>query len=817
MSVMNKKIVTSVLLLTICLSAFARLNIDLKNKYQITGKIIEASSQKAIPYASILVFANTKDTVTVKVSDILGHFSLTVKHPGNYMMKFEAMGYGTDTLSVNVSELVTDIGVIALEEGQQLSGVIVSAQKLIMKQEIDKLIYDVTKDPEAKRLKMADIMKKIPFMTINGLDGKLKYIDNKISKILINGKPNDMISGSRQFPMHLIKGDVMKNIEIILPGTKDNPGDKPIININLARELPNGYSAEFSANGNTQNLIDGTIDVITKMGDLYLSVNYGMNYQNRPKLESYTTKENFNEDAIIYLQNNKSTTWGHIASQKLGIGASYGITKKDKISLSLSTNKSLSKNYVNSLSKDYNHNDVLIGYHNSNSINRSNSTPKINGSFNYRHTMADRSFISASYYLTNDFNNSDYSMFTSNYGSIKPNHQITTGENSTLDQSATFLFSKRYGNKHFIEANANYTNRQYSNSSEIELWNYDNQSLENYSFNQDGLEYNQHVYRASGRYNLLLKKLSLNLNLSTERMINKGLFISTQNSKLDYNELNLFPSISLVYRTKHRYKVGIKYKTRTLRPNINYLNPYINNSDPKNIIMGNPNLKAEYAHNIEFTVDKLFGNSTMLSFFSSAEFINNAIEKVTTIDNNSISTTTYENIDKRESYFARVSLFMSLLRRITIANSVRVRYAKYSNSLTGMQSNTTGFGYWGTFSVKLSKTSNIEGSVNVSPQNDLAQTKEVKYATSFDLNFYQTIVKDKLFLTLSVEDPHKKHRFISNTIGNNSFNMTTSRERAGRVFGFRLLWNFGRLKDKGSMQGDNFEPSDLSRPELPIK
>lgn len=64
--------------------------------------------------------------------------------------------------------------------------------------------------------------------------------------------------------------------------------------------------------------------------------------------------------------------------------------------------------------------------------------------------------------------------------------------------------------------------------------------------------------------------------------------------------------------------------------------------------MGNPNLKAEYAHNIEFTIDKLFGNSTMLSFFSSAEFINNAIEKVTTIDNNSISTTTYENIDKRE-------------------------------------------------------------------------------------------------------------------------------------------------------------------------
>lgn len=226
---MNKNLLTFILTLLICASASAQTDIDIKNQYKITGQIVEVSSEKAVPYTTIRVLNVRNETVTVEASDILGYFSLKVKSPGSYLIKFDAMGYGADSLTVNITESVTNIGVIKLPEGQQLTGVTVSAKKLIMKQEVDKLVYDVTNDPEAKRLKMADIMKKIPFMTINALDGKLKYLDNTISTILINGKSNEMISGGRQFPMRLIKGDVMSSIEIIMPGTKDNPGDKPIL------------------------------------------------------------------------------------------------------------------------------------------------------------------------------------------------------------------------------------------------------------------------------------------------------------------------------------------------------------------------------------------------------------------------------------------------------------------------------------------------------------------------------------------------------------------------------------------------------------
>ncbi|MEN6619234.1 MAG: outer membrane beta-barrel family protein [Rikenellaceae bacterium] len=814
---MYKNLLTFILTLLICASVSAQTDIDIKNRYKISGQIVEASSEKAVPYTTIRVLNIRKETVTVEASDILGYFSLNVKSPGSYLIKFDAMGYGTDSLTVNITEPVNNIGIIKLAEGQQLTGVTVSAKKLIMKQEVDKLVYDVTNDPEAKRLKMADIMKKIPFMTINALDGKLKYLDNTISTILINGKPNEMISGGRQFPMRLIKGDVMSNIEIIMPGTKDNPGDKPIINIKLARELPNGYATELKANGNTQNAISGNIDVITKIDKLYLSLVYGISNQNRPRLETLTTKENLNVDASIYLQNNNSVSWGNNISHRLGVGASYQITKKDNIGLSLSANKSVSNNYINTLSDNYDIQNELIDYQNSKSVNKSNSTPKVNGSFNYRHALEGMSFLSVSYSLTNSLNNSGYTLLTNKSNLTDPDYQISKGNNSTVDQSATFVISKRYGTKHLIEANGSYTNREYSNSSDFEYWNYDNQNLENYSFSQEGLNYTQDVYRAYGRYIYMGKNILINFRLSAEQMINKGIFFSTENSNLDYKELNIFPSLGIVYRTKHKYKIGIAYKTRTLRPNINYLNPFVDNSDPKNIIMGNPKLKAEYAHNFEFTVDKNFGNNINFALFSTAEFINNAIERVTTINNQNISATTYENIDNKGNYFARMSLNIKPFPWLSVYNAGRVYYAKYTNTLTGMKSNMTGFGYWGFFNVNLFKCTSIGGSIDISPQINSAQTKEVKYYTLVEFYLSQTLVKDKLFMTLSFDEPFKRHRYISNVIGNNSFNMTTTREEPGRVLGFRLTWNFGLLKDKSSIPGSESVPSDLVRPVLPTK
>ncbi len=165
----------------------------------ITGTIIESSNNTGISYVTIQAINLEKKYTSVATSDILGNFILSVKIKGKYKLKFDAMGYGGDSLIVDIIGPNTNIGQIKLVEGQQLNGVTVVARKLIMKDEGDRLVYNVLNDPEAKKLKMSDIMKKIPFITIDAIDGKLKYLDNKVAKITIDGKYNELINSGRQF------------------------------------------------------------------------------------------------------------------------------------------------------------------------------------------------------------------------------------------------------------------------------------------------------------------------------------------------------------------------------------------------------------------------------------------------------------------------------------------------------------------------------------------------------------------------------------------------------------------------------------------
>ncbi|MFA5713265.1 MAG: carboxypeptidase regulatory-like domain-containing protein, partial [Bacteroidales bacterium] len=271
---MVKNIALSLLLLICSATLFAQRDKDIKRGYSVVGQIVDKSDNQGIPYATIRVLDRKNVVVSVGTADVLGEFKLSLRSPGNYLLKFDAMSYGSDSLSVEVKLGTNEIGIIKLSEGHQLAGVTVTAEKLVMRQELEKLIYDVTKDPDAKRLKMADIMEKIPFMKIDGTDGKLKYLEDRVPTILIDGKPHPMISSQRQFPMRMIKGDVMKDIEIILPHTSENPTDKPIININLEKALPDGFVTEIRTSGNTLKSYRGSIDFISKFDKLYLSFRY---------------------------------------------------------------------------------------------------------------------------------------------------------------------------------------------------------------------------------------------------------------------------------------------------------------------------------------------------------------------------------------------------------------------------------------------------------------------------------------------------------------------------------------------------------------
>jgi ferric enterobactin receptor len=72
----------------------------------------------------------------------------------------------------------------------------------------------------------------------------------------------------------------------------------------------------------------------------------------------------------------------------------------------------------------------------------------------------------------------------------------------------------------------------------------------------------------------------------------------TTGTQLNNQYNNLIPSITLS-KGIGKHTVKASYTQRITRPMIWYLNPWVNQSDPKNLVTGNPDLKPELNHAAE--------------------------------------------------------------------------------------------------------------------------------------------------------------------------------------------------------------------------
>ncbi len=773
-------------------------------KFQIKGLIVSAETKEPLPNITVIVINEKGDTINYTGTGKMGTFLTSAKNEGKYLLKFVGMGINEDSSVVTVRAGINDIGVVRLSEGRELGAVKIFAQKYIMKEEVDRLIYDVTQDTSAHRVKMVDIMKKIPFMKVRGTDGKLEYLNENIWTININGSPNEMINGDRQYPMRFIKGDVMKTIEIIKPGTKDNPSETPIININLARDLPNGFVGELYANTSNNVSLEGGADLIVKSDKLYFSLNYGIDYLNKPKTENETEKDFLSPDSPIKSQINNSTTWNNNLSHNPILGLSYVPNKKEIFKLAFSTDFSNGHNYVNSDSESFDINNSLIASETSNSLNNSTSNPKFNGTLNYvRKLDADKGELNFNMYVKKNFSISEY-ILTNNVNTPDHSEIESLDSTSSSQYNATIIFKRKINKIHSFTSTASYTEREYETSSFIDGYVDDI---------NNGLKYKQQILSAGVQYYLSIKRFSFSSSAGFENNTNKGNFNNNGfPTKLNKTEFSFFPSVSINFKLPKRTYFVVSYMARPFRPSINYLNPFIDQSDPKNIFKGNPNLKSNYVHFFSVKMGKRIGNNLDLGILYSTYYTNNAIEFISTIDNTGVTTSTYENIGKKFSQ--KISGSFSYFKNwLWIICSGGYSITNYNNDINGGNNQVRGLNISIISQFDISNGTELKISYKLNPSNS-AQIKKTTYSSSTTVNLSQTLVKEKLFMNLFINDPQINHKYISKIIGNDYYTMTTHNEQLGRIFGISLRWNFGHLKDKAGVITRPRDSDDLKAPEL---
>lgn len=283
----------------------------------ITGRITDRESGQALGYATIVAVNTAGKQVASAISYPDGRFTIRPEKAGDYTLWFTFVGYGSRSMAVTCNDESIELGAVALTPGVEVEGVEIKARQLI-RREPDRLVYDVSADPDARRMKMMDIMSKVPELKADAArQGKLSYNNEPVTKILIDNRKNGMINVSRQYPMNFIQADYMSKIELILPGSPEFHNDTPILLITLDRALPYGFSGQLDANASTRGDLGSGVDLVANTPWTGIGVNYKFGYTDAPRRSNRTLREMLDtESPYRTLENisssrstSRTTTW----------------------------------------------------------------------------------------------------------------------------------------------------------------------------------------------------------------------------------------------------------------------------------------------------------------------------------------------------------------------------------------------------------------------------------------------------------------------------------------------------------------------------
>ena len=176
----------------------------------------------------------------------------------------------------------------SIEMAAEMKGVTVKAQRQLIKQEIDRVGYDVQADEESKVLTVMDMLRKVPMVTIDGEENILVR-GNSNYKIYKNGHPDPNLTRNAKEILKAMPASAVKRIEVITePGAReDAEGVNAILNIVMMdnRRVEGVMGSVTGSYGTLNNPGLGTY-LTTQLGKAIVSVDYGYNNMSKRQTAS---------------------------------------------------------------------------------------------------------------------------------------------------------------------------------------------------------------------------------------------------------------------------------------------------------------------------------------------------------------------------------------------------------------------------------------------------------------------------------------------------------------------------------------------------
>ena len=694
-------------------------------------------------------------------------------------------------------------------KGQTLDEVVVAQRRKLIKNDIDKLTYDVQHDKTAQTKTTLEILKKIPLVTVDGQEN-IRVQGSTSFKVYKNGHPDPSLSGQNlKDILKAIPASTIKRIEVITdPGAKyDAEGTTAILNIVMMSS-----SKLQGVSGNVNSKIDsyGSVRLgtylTTKVGKLTTTVNY--NYANQNKKQT----ENYREEAYNYVktgeQKREYGTNSTAATIHFGnISASYEIDSLNLLTASTNFFGYKADANTQNTNERWDKNSLLIYKFDNNMTTPGYSDLNLGGRFDYQHkTHLDGEVLTLSYMLAATRPQTTFRQTYSNMVNFPVSY--TSYDQNTRERFTEHTFQidyvRPFGKHHKIESGTKYILR---NNNSTSLMDYQGTTPDM----ESKFKHKAQVAAAYLSYIFTAGKWAARAGLRYEFTRMKASYPDGSNPDYHTNLNDWVPSASLQYKISDSQTLKVSYNTSINRPGIGYLNPAII-STPTAVSFGNANLGSSRNQKLQLEY-MLVTSKLTLQLSPYYSFTNNGIGRIL-YEQNRKDVSTFQNILKSKIFGISSYTAWTPFTGTSFTLNASMRYARITLPTPYIKNSGCGGGIYFDWEQKipwkLTLTTSLGGEYGNRVYNPYAIEGHWFY---YNFTLTRRFLKDKLTVSLSAESPFVKERSTTYRIVQGDY---TGYERAvmkPQCFKIGLSWKFGKLrasvkKAERSIQNDDLVGSN---------
>ena len=666
-------------------------------RVSVSGTVLDKNTREGEPSAILQFFkaSDMEKPIAFTTTDLEGKFVQTLTGYGDYSMMFTNMGRKTVSVPFTVKEGDTEInlGEILVEDDiETLKAGTVTAQRPLVKMEVDRMTYDVAHDTDSQTSTVLDMLRKVPMVTVDGQDN-ITVNGSSSFQVYVDGKPNQMMSQNASMIFKMMPASSIKDIQVVTnPGVRyDAEGVGGVLNLTTNKAETGGASASDGMYG-TVRLMGSTrgggagVLLSAQKGKLSFSLNGNTMYQNMPGTSVLMDREQYSSIGTSHIITESSTSTKLPLLMMGNASVSYELNPNNFLSGSFglmgirmkadgTTSTSMSGPLYG---EGFSYDGTTFSNMSSNSLT---------GSLDYQHTSKtnpSRVFTLSYQYSGSPSVNDSRNTFG---GASVPGFEMTDrrSDGKSDERSNTFQadYTAPFDGIGTFAVGAKYIRRHSSSINDQYLWNgsdwskSDPMSMDYDFYNNIGAGYfefsgnwGKFGLKAGVRYEHTFQNISYNYGAGHDFSTNYGTWV---------------PSASIQYNISMMSNIGLSYNKRISRPGITYLNPFVDTSDPTSRSYGNSDLGVENGHNISLVFNS-FSSKFMLNATLRYSFTPDGISQYSFYDENNLLNSTYGNIVKTSDLGLNVFANWNAGPKTRIDTNAGASWSEMSSSVLG-QSN----------------------------------------------------------------------------------------------------------------------------------